>query len=54
MEDSLYIGPGELTPSNASQVRKIRGIVESLGYELATPAQARERLGLKGADHVGF
>lgn len=54
MEDSLYIGPGELTPSNAAQVRKIRGIVESLGYELATPAQARERLGLKGADRVTF
>lgn len=54
MEDSLYIGPGELTLSNASQVRKIRGIVEALGYELATPDQARERLGLKGAEHVTF
>lgn len=54
MEDSLYIGPGELTPSNAAQVRKIRGIVEALGYQLATPAEARERLGLKGADRVAF
>ncbi|MFD1543544.1 3-keto-5-aminohexanoate cleavage protein [Nonomuraea guangzhouensis] len=54
MEDSLYIGPGELTTSNAGQVRKIRGIVEALGHEIATPAQARERLGLKGADHVTF
>lgn len=54
MEDSLFIGPGELTPSNAAQVGKIRGIVESLGYDLATPAQARERLGLKGADNVTF
>jgi uncharacterized protein (DUF849 family) len=52
MEDSLYIGPGELTPTNAAQVRKIRAIVESLGYEIATPAQARQRLGLKGANHV--
>lgn len=52
MEDSLYLGPGQLTPSNAHQVTKIRGIVESLGYEVATPAQARERLGLKGADRV--
>ena len=50
MEDSLFIGPGELTPSNAHQVHKIRGIVESLGRTVATPAQARERLGLKGAD----
>ncbi len=54
MEDSLFIGPGELTTSNADQVRKIRGIVEALGHEVATPAQARERLGLKGADHVTF
>ena len=54
MEDSLYIGPGELTPSNASQVTKIRGIVESLGHQVATPAQARQRLALKGAEHVSF
>jgi uncharacterized protein (DUF849 family) len=54
MEDSLFIGPGELTPSNAAQVRKIRGIVESLGYEVATPAQARQRLALKGAGSVTF
>lgn len=54
MEDSLFIGPGELTTSNAGQVRKIRGIVEALGHEVATPAQARERLGLNGADHVTF
>ena len=54
MEDSLYIGPGELTPSNASQVNKIRSIVESLGHQVATPAQARQRLGLKGAENVTF
>ncbi len=52
MEDSLFIGPGELTPSNAAQVSKIRAIVESLGHTVATPRQARERLGLKGGDHV--
>lgn len=54
MEDSLYIGPGALTPSNAAQVRKIRGIIEALGLQVATPAQARERLGLKGAENVSF
>ncbi len=54
MEDSLFIDRGELTPSNAAQVEKIRGIVESLGHTLATPDQAREILGLKGADRVGF
>ena len=54
LEDSLFIGPGELASSNADQVRKVRGIVESLGHTLATPAEARDRLGLKGADHVTF
>lgn len=52
MEDSLFIGPGELTPSNAHQVTKIRSIIEALGHTVATPEQARERLGLKGADRV--
>jgi uncharacterized protein (DUF849 family) len=54
LEDSLYIGPGELAASNAAQVTKIRGIVEALGHEIATPEQARERLGLKGRAWVGF
>ncbi|UNS95171.1 3-keto-5-aminohexanoate cleavage protein [Streptomyces tubbatahanensis] len=54
MEDSLYIGPGELAPSNAAQVTKIRSIVESLGHTIATPDEARSRLGLKGAGRVAF
>ena len=54
MEDSLFIGPGELTPSNQAQVTKIRGIIESLGHTVATPAEARQRLGLKGSDRVTF
>ncbi|MEO1161552.1 MAG: 3-keto-5-aminohexanoate cleavage protein [Pseudomonadota bacterium] len=54
LEDSLYIGPGELAKSNADQVRKIRGIVENLGLTVATPAQARQRLALKGGDQVKF
>lgn len=54
MEDSLFIGPGELATSSAAQVERIRGIVEALGYSVATPAEARQRLALKGADHVGF
>ena len=49
LEDSLYIGPGKLAKSNAEQVAKIRRIVEDLGYEIATPAEARQMLGLKGA-----
>jgi uncharacterized protein (DUF849 family) len=54
LEDSLYIGPGKLAKSNAEQVTKIRRIVEDLGYEIATPAEARATLGLKGADRVKF
>jgi uncharacterized protein (DUF849 family) len=54
LEDSLYIGKGELARSNADQVAKIRRIVEDLSMTVATPAEARARLGLKGGDRVGF
>jgi uncharacterized protein (DUF849 family) len=54
LEDSLYIGPGKLASSNAEQVTKIRRIVEDLGHEIATPAEARQMLGLKGGDRVKF
>ncbi|MEC9343685.1 MAG: 3-keto-5-aminohexanoate cleavage protein, partial [Pseudomonadota bacterium] len=54
LEDSLYIGKGELAPDNASQVRKIRTILTELGLEIATPAEARAMLALKGGDDVGF
>lgn len=54
LEDSLFIGKGELATSNAQQVRRIREIIEGLGLAVATPAEARERLALKGADRVAF
>jgi len=54
LEDSLYIGPGALAKSNVEQVEKIRGVVESLGRTIATPEEARKRLGLKGANNVNF
>ena len=54
LEDSLYIGKRELATSNAQQVEKVRGIIESLGMTAATPDQARDRLALKGADRVEF
>jgi uncharacterized protein (DUF849 family) len=54
LEDSLYIGRGKLATSNAEQVAKIRRLAEELGYEVATPAEARDILGLKGADRVKF
>ena len=54
LEDSLWIGKGQLAESNAQQVRHVRAILEGLGLEIATPAQAREILQLKGAANVAF
>jgi uncharacterized protein (DUF849 family) len=48
LEDSLWIGKGQLATSNAQQVRKIRAVVEDLGREIATPDDARAMLALKG------
>ena len=54
LEDSLWIGRGKLAQSNAEQVRQVRKILEGLGLQIATPAEAREILQLKGADKVAF
>jgi uncharacterized protein (DUF849 family) len=54
LEDNLYIARGELARSNAEQVTKIRNIVEELGRKVATPEDARQMLGLKGADGTAF
>ena len=54
LEDSLYISKGKLAESNAQQVSKIRRIIEDLSMEVATPAEARAMLDLKGGDQVNF
>ena len=54
LEDSLWVGRGELAISNAVQVRKVRNIIENLGLEVATSEEAREMLQLKGGDQVAF
>lgn len=54
LEDSLWIGPGQLAASNAEQVTRIRTILEALNFEVATPDEAREMLSLKGRENVGF
>jgi len=54
LEDSLWIGKGQLAESNAQQVRQVRAILEGLGLEIATPAEAREILQLKGVANVAF
>lgn len=54
LEDSLWIAPGKLAESNADQVRKAREILSGLSLDVATPDEAREMLGLKGAANVAF
>ena len=54
LEDSLWIGPGQLAQSNAQQVLQVRKIIEGLGLEVASAVDAREILMLKGGDKVGF
>jgi len=49
LEDSLWIGKGRLAESNAQQVHKIRAVIEDLGKQIATPADARALLALRGA-----
>ncbi|QPC85359.1 3-keto-5-aminohexanoate cleavage protein [Mesorhizobium sp. NBSH29] len=54
LEDSLYLGPGELAKSNADQVSRIRLILKGLSLEIASPTEARAMLSLKGGDRVAF
>ena len=54
LEDSLWIGRGQLAKTNADQVSKIRRILEELGLEIATPDDARAILKLKGGSNVNF
>jgi uncharacterized protein (DUF849 family) len=54
LEDSLWDGPGKLAETNAAQVRRIRGIIEALSLQVATPDEARQLLKLKGRQNVAF
>jgi uncharacterized protein (DUF849 family) len=54
LEDSLYLGKGQLAKSNAEQVQRIRSILENLSLEIASPDEARTMLDLKGGDRVSF
>ena len=54
LEDSLWDGPGKLAETNAAQVRRIRGIIEGLSLQVATPDDARQLLKLKGRQNVAF
>ena len=54
LEDNLWASKGRLAQSNAEQVTAIKGVIESLGFSVATPDEAREIMGLKGRDNVAF
>jgi len=54
LEDSLYIGRGQLAKSNAEQVEKATRILSEMGRPIATPQETRQMLGLKGATRVAF
>jgi uncharacterized protein (DUF849 family) len=46
LEDAVYLDRGVLAPSNAAMVAKARGIIESLGSQVMSAAEARTMLGL--------
>ena len=54
LEDSLWLGRGQLAKSNAEQVTKARRMLEELGLAVATPDDARQMLKLKGGQNVAF
>jgi uncharacterized protein (DUF849 family) len=47
MEDNVFIGHKVLAESNAQFVTRAANIIKEMGNEVATPADAREILGLK-------
>jgi uncharacterized protein (DUF849 family) len=54
LEDSLWIGKGQLARSNTEQVTKARRILEEFGLVVATADDARQMLKLKGGNNVNF
>jgi 3-keto-5-aminohexanoate cleavage enzyme len=45
-EDQVELAPGRLAPSNATLVERIVRLAELAGRTVASPARARELLGL--------
>ena len=54
LEDSLYIGPGQLAAGNADQVRKAVAIAEEAGRTIAAPGEVRQMLALRGTTAVAI
>jgi 3-keto-5-aminohexanoate cleavage enzyme len=49
LEDVVYVAPGEYADSNAQLVTRASGLCAAIGRPVATPAQAREILGMPAA-----
>jgi uncharacterized protein (DUF849 family) len=47
LEDNLYLSKGRLAKNNAELVEKMARIMREFDYEIATPDEAREILGIK-------
>ncbi len=54
LEDGIYLRKGRLAESNEEQVAKMVRILDELSREVATSAETREILDLKGLEHVAF
>jgi uncharacterized protein (DUF849 family) len=48
LEDNIFVRAGELAKSNAELVSKASRIIQDLGFDLATPNEARQILGIMG------
>jgi 3-keto-5-aminohexanoate cleavage enzyme len=46
-EDSFNIAPGKIARTNAELVEHLAQLIKKMGYELATPEEARNILGIK-------
>jgi 3-keto-5-aminohexanoate cleavage enzyme len=46
-EDSVFYAPGQAAKTNSELVEKVVALIRQIGFEAATPAEARELLGLK-------
>lgn len=54
MEDTLYLNRGQLAKSNGELCEKAVRMIHEMGFEVATPDEARALIGTKGSGQVGF
>ena len=52
LEDNLYLEPGQLAKSSGEQVAAVRDMAMIMGYDIATSADVRKQLSLKGAEKI--